>query len=66
MGVISMHGTRKDFGVEVAPVYGWVGFSRYIHGYVAKYYGAQSEVFPRRGMAESWVRANFRGHRMDR
>ena len=53
--------TRKDVAAEVKPVYAWQGFTRYVGGYVATGYGFTSEVFPRRGMAEAYIKAMFRG-----
>lgn len=53
--------TRKDVSAEVKPVYAWHGFTRYVGGYVATGYGFTSEIFPRRGMAEAFIKAMFRG-----
>lgn len=53
--------TRKDVAAEVKPVFGYRGFERFVRGYVATGYGFSSEVFPRRGMAESFIKAFFRG-----
>lgn len=53
--------TRKDVSAEVKPVYAWCGFTRYVGGYVATGYGFSSEIFPRRGMAEAFIKAMFRG-----
>ena len=53
--------TRKDVSAEVKPVYGWRGFERFVSGYVATGYGFTSKVFPRRGMADSWIKEYFRG-----
>ena len=54
--------SRKDVSAEVKAVYGWVGFDKYVAGYVATGYGFTSEVFPRRGMAESFIKEYFRGN----
>jgi hypothetical protein len=54
--------TRKDASVMVKPVYAWSGWTRYVAGYVATGYGFTSKRFPRRGMADAWVKSFFRGN----